>query len=114
MSSKKKKILFRLIVLSVLMCVVLPLSVHAALVIGNEFGYGTYVGYWKSQADTVSPPGYLMDFMQYGGQTSVFTTLSTGEVFFGDFTLKEGNCGIHLLQQDRMCTSLLAVRVKFP
>jgi len=33
MSSKKKKILFRLIVLSVLMCVVLPLSVHAALVI---------------------------------------------------------------------------------
>jgi len=88
MSSKKKKILFRLIVLSVLMCVVLPLSVHAALVIGNEFGYGTYVGYWKSQADTVSPPGYLMDFMQYGGQTSVFTTLSTGEVFFGDFTLK--------------------------
>jgi len=68
MSSKKKKILFRLIVLSVLMCVVLPLSVHAALVIGNEFGYGTYVGYWKSQADTVSPPGYLMDFMQYGGQ----------------------------------------------
>jgi len=55
MSSKKKKILFRLIVLSVLMCVVLPLSVHAALVIGNEFGFGTYVGYWKSQADTVAP-----------------------------------------------------------
>jgi len=46
---------FRLIVLSVLMCVVLPLSVHAALVIGNEFGFGTYVGYWKSQADTVAP-----------------------------------------------------------
>jgi len=88
MSSKKKKILFRLIVLSVLMCVVLPLSVHAALVIGNEFGFGAYVGYWKSQADTVAPPGYLMDFTQYGGQTSVFTTLSTGEVFFGDFTLR--------------------------
>jgi len=31
------------------------LSVHAALVIGNEFGFGTYVGYWKSQADTVAP-----------------------------------------------------------
>jgi len=42
----------------------LPLSVHAALVIGNEFGFGTYVGYWKSQADTVAPPGYLMDFTQ--------------------------------------------------
>jgi len=55
MSSKKKKILFRLIVLSVLMCVVLPLSVHAALVIGNEFGFGTYVGYWKAKLTPLLP-----------------------------------------------------------
>jgi len=55
MSSKKKKILFRLIVLSVLMCVVLPLSVHAALVIGNEFGFGTYVAIGKAKLTPLLP-----------------------------------------------------------
>ncbi|WP_018962487.1 hypothetical protein [Coprothermobacter platensis] len=88
MSSRKKKHLFGIfILLTLLACVVVPSSTHASLVVGNEFGFANYAGYWRSEPDTVSPNGYLMDYSQYGGQSTVITTLSNGSVQFGDLTL---------------------------